>query len=72
MEQAAIKTASKLLQKIFHDDHQEDALVYVGMIVTKEADNDTDFFLSQLDEVIASCNKLKKGILEESKPIISE
>jgi hypothetical protein len=65
MEQTAIKTASKLLQRIYHNDN--DDMVYAAIVVTKEADNDTDFFLSQLDLVIAICNTLKGAIIMESK-----
>lgn len=65
MEQTAIKTASKLLQRIYHNDN--DDMVYAAIVVTKEADNDIDFFLSQLDQVIAICNTLKGAIIKESK-----
>lgn len=65
MEQTAIKTASKLLQKIYHDDNGD--MVYAAIVVTKEAVNDTDFFLSQLDNVISICNTLKGAIIVESK-----
>lgn len=65
MGQTAIKTASKLLQKIYHNDN--DDMVYAAIVVTKEAENDTDFFLSQLDQVIAICNTLKGAIIKESK-----
>lgn len=65
MEKTAIKTASKFLQKIYHDDN--DDMAYTAIVVTKEADNDTDFFLSQLDLVIAICNTLKGAIIKESK-----
>lgn len=72
MEQTAIKTASELLQKLYNNDNNAEAMTFVGIVVTKEAENDTDFFLSQLDEVIKFCNKLKIYILAESKPIILE
>lgn len=72
MEQTAIKTASKFLQRIYNDVNNEEAMAWVGLFVTKEAENDTDFFLSQLDEVIKFCNKLKVSISAESKPIILE
>lgn len=65
MEQTAIKTASKLLQRLYHDDN--DDMVLAAIVVTKEADNDTDFFLSQLDQVIVICNTLKGAIIKESK-----
>jgi hypothetical protein len=65
MEHTAIKTASKLLQKIYHDNN--DDMACVAIVVTKEADNDTDFFLSQLDQVIDICNTLKGAIIKESK-----
>lgn len=65
MEQTAIKIASKLLQKIYHDDN--DDMFYQAIVVVKEAENDTDFFLSQLDQVIAICNTLKGAIIKESK-----
>ena len=65
MKQTAIKTASILLQKIYHDDN--DDIAYAAIVVTKEAVNDTDFFLSQLDQVIAICNTLKGAIIVESK-----
>lgn len=72
MEQTAIKTASKFLQKIFHNDNNAETMEFVGIVVTMEANNETEFFLSKLDDVIAFCNKLKVCIREESKPIISE
>jgi hypothetical protein len=70
MEQTAIKTASKLLQKIHNNDNNAEAMTFVGIVLTMEANNETEFFLSQLDDVIAFCNKLKVCIVEESKPII--
>lgn len=72
MEQTAIKTASKFLQRIYNDVNNAEAMAWVGIVVTKEAENDTDFFLSQLDEVIKFCNKLKICVVAESKPIILE
>lgn len=72
MEKTAIKTASKFLQKVYNNGNNAEAMTFVGIVVTKEAENDTDFFLSQLDEVIKFCNKLKACVLEESKPIILE
>ena len=72
MEKTAIKTAFKFLQKVYNNGNNAEAMTFVGIVVTKEAENDTDFFLSQLDEVIAFCKKLKVGIMEESKPIILE
>ena len=70
MEQTAIKTASKFLQKIYQTDNDAEAMAFVGIVLTMEGKNETEFFLNQLDDVIAFCNKLKVGILEESKPII--
>jgi hypothetical protein len=70
MEQTAIKTASKLLQKIYNNDNNAEAMTFVDIVLTMEAINDADFFLSQLDDVIAFCNKLKVCIVEESKPIL--
>ena len=70
MEQTAIKTASKLLQRLYHNDNNAEAMAFVGTVVTMEANNETEFFLKQLDDVIAFCNKLKVCIVEESKPII--
>jgi hypothetical protein len=64
MEHTAIKTASKLLQNIYHDDN--DDMAYEATVVIKEAENDTDFFLSQLDQVIVICNTLKGAIIKES------
>lgn len=67
MEHTAIKTASKLLQKLYNNDNNVESMTFVGIVVTKEAENDTDFFLSQLDQVIAICNTLKGAIIKESK-----
>ena len=70
MEQTAIKTASKFLQKIYHNDNNAEAMAFVGKVLTMEANKETNFFLLQLEDVIAFCNKLKVCILEESKPIM--
>lgn len=72
MAQTAIKTASKLLQRIYHNDNSAEAMAFVGIVEVMEEKNETKFFLNQLDDVIAFCNKLKVCILEESKPIILE
>ena len=63
----AIKVASKLLKKIYHDDNDEEAMECMGLILTAEADEDADFFLSALDEVVKFCNELKQDIIDESK-----
>ena len=39
----------------------------VGKIVTAEAEENVDFFICSLDEVIAFCEKLKNEIFNESK-----
>ena len=44
MEQTAIKTASKFLQKIYHNDNNAEAMAFVGIVVTMEANNETEFF----------------------------
>ena len=72
MEQTAIKAAPKLLQKIFRNENNAEAMTFVGIVVTMEEKNEKEFFLNQLDDVIAFCNKLKVCIVEESKPIILE
>lgn len=72
MEQTAIKTASKLLQRVYHNTNSAECMAFVSIVEVMEEKNETKFFLSQLDDVIAFCNKLKVGILEESKPIILE
>jgi hypothetical protein len=70
MEQTAIKTASKLLQRVYHNDNNADAIAFVCIVKVMEEKNETEFFLNQLDDVIAFCNKLKVCIVEESKPVI--
>ena len=72
MEQTAIKTASKLLQRVYHNTNSAETMAFVGIVKVMEEKNETDFFLSQLDEIIAFCKKLKVGIIEESKPITLE
>ena len=67
MRKPAIKAASKFLLKIFHTDNDAEAMECVGMIVTAEAEENVDFFICSLDEVIAFCEKLKKEIFNESK-----
>lgn len=63
----AMKAASKFLQKIFSTDNDADAMECVAQVLTAEADGNTDFFLSALDEVIGFCEKLKREVLDESK-----
>lgn len=63
----AMKAASKFLQKIFQTDNDAEAMECVGQVLTAEAEENTDFFLSALDEVIGFCEKLKKEVLNESK-----
>lgn len=63
----AIIAASKFLQKIFHTDDDAEAMECVAQILTAEANENTDFFLSALDEVISFCEKLKREVLNESK-----
>lgn len=63
----AIKVASKLLLKIIHDDNDVDAMESMGTILKAEADENVDFFLSALDQVIKFCDELKKNIIDESK-----
>lgn len=63
----AIKVASELLLKMYHDDNDAEAMESMGVILTAEADEDVDFFLSALDEVIKFCNELKQDIIDESK-----
>ena len=67
MEHTAIKIASKLLQRLYHNDNDAEAMAFVGIVVTMEANNETEFFLSQLDQVIVICNTLKGAIIKESK-----
>ena len=61
----AIKVASELLRKIYHDDNDADAMECIGLILTAEADGNADFFLSTLDKVIRFCNELKEDINDE-------
>lgn len=63
----AIKVASKLLLKIYHDDNDADAMESMGAILTAAADGNADFFISALDEVIKFCDELKQDIIDESK-----
>lgn len=70
MEQKAIKTASELLQRLYRNDNSADAIAFVCIVEVMEEKNETEFFLNQLDDVIAFCNKLKVAISEESKPIL--
>lgn len=62
-----MKAASKFLQKIFFTDNDAEAMECVAQVLTAEADENTDFFISSLDEVIGFCEKLKREILNESK-----
>ena len=63
----AMKAASKFLQKIFHTDNDAEVMECVAQVVTAEAEENTDFFISSLDEVIKFCEKLKKDVWNESK-----
>lgn len=63
----AMKAASKFLQKIFFTDNDAEAMECVAQVLTAEAEGNTDFFLSALDEVIGLCEKLKKDVWNESK-----
>ena len=63
----AMKAASKFLQKIFHTDNDAEAMECIAQVVTAEAEGNTDFFISSLDEVIKFCEKLKKDVWNESK-----
>ena len=63
----AMKAASKFLQKIFFTDNDAEAMECVAKVLTAEAEENTDFFLSALDEVIGFCEKLKWEVFEESK-----
>lgn len=63
----AMKAASKFLQKIFHTDNDAEVMECVAQVLTAEAEENTDFFLSALDEVIGFCEKLKREVLDESK-----
>ena len=63
----AMKVASTFLQKIFHTDNDVEAMECVAQVITAEADENTDFFISSLDEVIKFCDKLKKEVWNESK-----
>lgn len=44
MEHTAIKIASKLLQRLYHNDNDAEAMAFVGIVVTMEANNETEFF----------------------------
>lgn len=63
----AMIAASKFLQKIFHTDNDAEAMECMAQVLTAEAEENTDFFLSALDKVIEFCEKLKKEVLNESK-----
>lgn len=63
----AIKVASELLRKIYCNDDDVDAKECMELIISAETDEDADFFLSALDEVINFCNELKQDIIDESK-----
>lgn len=65
----AIKVASELLKKIYHDDNDAEAMECMGLILTSEADGNADFFVSALDEVVRFCNELKQDIIDETKNI---
>lgn len=63
----AIKVASELLRKIYHDDNDAEAMECMRLILAAETDGNADFFLSALDEVIKFCDELKQDIIDESK-----
>lgn len=63
----AMTVASKFLQKIFFTDNDAEAMECVAQVLTAEAEGNTDFFLSALDEVIGFCEKLKRDVFDESK-----
>lgn len=63
----AMKAASEFLQKIFFTDNDAEAMELVAQVLTAEAEGNTDFFLSALDEVIGFCEKLKWDVFDESK-----
>ena len=65
----AMKVASAFLQKIFFTDNDAEVMECVAQVLTAESEENTDFFLSALDEVIGFCEKLKREILDESKQI---
>jgi len=65
----AIKVASELLLKMYHDDNDAEAMELMGLILTAAADENADFFLSALDEVVNFCNELKQDIIDESKKV---
>lgn len=65
----AIKVASELLKKIYHDDNDAEAIECMGLILTAEADGNADFFVSALDEVVRFCNELRQDIIDETKNI---
>jgi hypothetical protein len=44
MEQTAIKTASKLLQKIYSNDNNAEAMTFVCIVEVMEEKKETDFF----------------------------
>lgn len=67
MRKPAMRAASLFLQKIFFTDNDAEAMECVGKVLTAEAEENVDFFLCSLDEVIKFCEKLKKGIFNESK-----
>lgn len=62
-----MKAASKFLQMIFHTDNDAEAMECIAQVLTAEAEENTDFFISSLDEVIKFCEKLKIEIWNESK-----
>lgn len=64
---SAMIAASKFLQKIFHTDNDAEAMECIAQVITAEAEKNTDFFISSLDEVIKFCEKLKKDVWNESK-----
>lgn len=63
----AMKAASAFLQKIFHADNDAEAMECIAQVLTAEAEGNTDFFISSLDEVIKFCEKLKKEVWTKSK-----
>lgn len=63
----AMAAASKFLQKIFFTDNDAEAMECVAKILTAEAEENTDFFITSLDAVIKFCEKLKKDVWNESK-----
>lgn len=60
-KEEAIKTASKFLQRVYHDDSgipNEDVIA----IINAEANEDGDLILSALEGVLEFCRDLKEAI----------